>query len=108
MSQHQYSGAPTVNVEAFLGLTTWALTSEKPPPSTGWWKTRRVSSPLLLQPQRRWWDGKRWSRAVLLVDSDEAAEDAAGEHTSTPNNDIEWCGLKGPHPAGYEYRFYFF
>lgn len=108
MSQHQYNGAPTVDVEAFLGLTTWARTDVQPPPSTGWWKTRRVSSPLLLQPQRRWWDGKRWSRAVLLVDDDETAEDAAGEWTVTPNADIEWCGLRTAHPLGYSYRLFRF
>jgi hypothetical protein len=106
--QPHYSGAPTVNVEAFLGLTNWARTSEQAPPHTGWWKTRRVSSPLLLQPQRRWWDGKRWSPPVLLVDSDDTAEASAGMHTGVPSSDIEWCGLRGPHPLGYSYKFYHF
>ncbi len=106
--QQHYSGAPTVNVEAFLGLTNWVRTSEQPPPHTGWWRTRRASSPLLLQPQRRWWDGKHWSSPVLAVDTDETAEDAATVHSSIPNGDIEWCGLRGPHPLGYSYKFYHF
>lgn len=98
----------TVNVEAFLGLTTWQNAAENPPPHTGWWKTRRVSSPELLQPQRRWWGGKSFSKPVLLVDSDEDSEDTATEITEVPLSDIEWCGLTAPHPAGYTYNFYRF
>ena len=94
--------SPTINVEAFIGLTPWVVTSDRPPPTTGWWKTRRTSSPNILQPQRRWWDGKKWSAAVLLVDTDEEAEDQATEPTNA--HDIEWCGLREPHPAGYSYR----
>ena len=96
----------TVNVEAFLGLTNWVNAAEKLPPTNGWWKTRRVSSPKLLQPQRRWFDGASFSMPVLRVDDDAYAEVAATRDTTIPLSDIEWCGLRAPHPLWYPYRLY--
>lgn len=98
----------TVNVEAFLGLTNWVNAAERLPPTNGWWKTRRRSSPKLLQPQRRWFDGTTFSMPVLRIDSDEVAEAYGTTDTRVPLSDIEWCGLKEPHPAGYPYKLYRF
>lgn len=94
----------TVNVEMFIGLTPWVNAAVMPPPTNGWWKTRRVSSPELIQPQRRWYDGKVFSGPVTLADCDEEAECVALLDTTVPLSDIEWCGLAGPHPSGYEYQ----
>ncbi len=104
MHQRTIDYSPTINVEAFIGLTPWMLTTVCKPPTTGWWKTRRASSPELLQPQRRWWDGRQWSMPVLLVNTDEDAEDFATLPALASTTDIEWCGLLAPHPAGYSYR----
>lgn len=95
----------TVNVEAFFGLTTWKRACDEPPPCTGWWKTRRRSSPGMLQPQRRWWDTKTFSYPVVVgEDSDEAAEEIAVAPTHIDLDDIEWCGLQLPHPSGLPYK----
>lgn len=97
----------TVDVEAFIGLTDWKLTTEQPPPYRGWWKTRDLTSPHRLPNQRRWWNGKFWSVPVVSDDSFdhkdllEAAEDFK---TCLPNGRIEWCGLKESYPGGYPYK----
>ena len=98
----------TLNVAAFIGHTDWALASMNPPPSTGWWETRRKSSPNLLQPQRRWYDGKVFSAPVLLGCGDDDAEDLASTPASVQADDIEWRGLKEPWPQGYPYRIIYF
>ena len=85
-------------------LTDWMLTSAAAPPRIGWWKTRAVSSPELLQPQRRFWDGVEWSSPVFVgVTDDENAEMRKNARTWRSLNEIEWCGLKQPHPMGYQH-----
>lgn len=94
--------ALTVNVEAFLGLTTWEASALHRPPYIGWWKTRRASCPNVLQPQRRWWDGHRWSRPVTVLHGDDEADEIALQPARDDiNAEIEWCGLLCPHPDGY-------
>lgn len=95
----------TVDVEAFIGLTDWKSAAVELPPTIGWWKTRKKSSPGLLQPQRRWFNGITFSYPVLVnVDCDEQAEEMAVCTTHHSITDIEWCGLKAPHPSGYSYN----
>lgn len=79
------------------GLTDW---SGGEPPCEGWWKTRRKSSPLLSQPQRRWWhaDVKMWSGPVT-PDIDDADAEATRRDAYMMTDQIEWCGLaKDPEP----------
>lgn len=80
------------------GLTPWVLTSEVAPRWAGWYKTRVISSPELLQPQRRYWDGLHWSvPAIVGVTRDEIAEERKLIGTWRENCQIEWCGLKHPY-----------
>lgn len=92
--------ALVVNVEAFFGLTEWVTGA---PPTIGWWKTRVKGHPTRFQPQRRWWNGEQWSLYVCPGEDDEATAEAKDEPTML-NNEIEWCGLKHPHPDGYPYQ----
>ena len=95
----------TVNVEALIGLTAWKSAAFEPPPTTGWWRTRKATSPLLLQPQRRWWDGRNFSLPVLVnFDDEDEAEQLLVCPALIPPINIEWCGLKEPHPSGYSYK----
>lgn len=94
------TGELEVNIEEFFGLSDWASGS---PPFIGWWKTRRTTNPNLYQPQRRWWDGVRWSVPCLTKNPDTLA--VVIQQTPTHVDDVEWCGLKFPHPAGYSYEF---
>lgn len=89
-----------VDPETFLGLTEWRRTTVNPPPFTGWWKTRRSDSPAYAQPQRRWWDGEFWSLPAFPNDSDAevVVTKQTRAHTTTVGGEIEWCGLKHPHP----------
>lgn len=99
---NQENIALVVDVEAFFGLTDWA---QGPPPSIGWWKTRRSTRPDLYQPQRRWWNGTCWSVYCTPKHSDEHCEEAKIGQTKV--EDVEWCGLNHPHPDGYPYVFDF-
>lgn len=97
--------AYTIDVEAFIGLTEWVNAAVRTPPTTGYWKTRVVSSPELLQPQRRWWDGRVFSLPILVgVDDDHYTVEAEQTPTNRPLVSIEWCGLKAPYPSVYPYR----
>lgn len=97
-----------LDVEKFVGLTPWVLASEQMPPCDGWWKTRLKSSPNLRQPQRRFWvtmsenvPGMRWGFFSQPVHPDESDEEAAlscSKASAYGPNEIEWCGLKQPHP----------
>lgn len=84
-------------------LTPWVLTTKNPPPFIGWWKTRRSDNPGLMQPQRRWWNGEKWSFPVM-PDSDDANAEALATMKARVdiNLSIEWCGLQskptGPYP----------
>lgn len=98
MPQPSPAASLVVDVEMFVGLTPWVSASEQPPPQDGWYKTRRKSAPGFKQPQRRFWTSGYFSRPVFLVDSDEEASDASITPAAFPNDDIEWCGLKSPHP----------
>lgn len=95
------SVALTVNVEAFLGLTTWLLLAEQKPPYIGWWRTRKTY--MRHQPRRMWWNGTAFSAAVYRTTTDELAQYLADQRTDEDDARIEWCGLQHPHPAGYEY-----
>ena len=89
---------PNPSQEQNDGLTTWASGY---PPLLGWWATRITEQPLALQPQRRWWDGREWSLAVMPGETD--AEVAAAAATPTRAAHIEWRGLRQQPPGGYEY-----
>lgn len=90
-----------VDVETFLGLTEWKPTHPTPPPCNGWWKTRSITSPEILQPQRRWWDGRKWSMPVVVGKTcDNLVMEKRYEPSLLDPERIEWCGLKAC-PGGY-------
>jgi hypothetical protein len=94
----------TVDIEVFFGLTPWVSCAVRRPPTTGWWKTRMSSSPLLNQPQRRWYNGHCFSLPVFPNHNDDEAEEAAREPSTLSIAAFEWCGLTQPHPHAYPYK----
>ena len=90
-----------------IGLTTWVLASRMKPPVIGWWRCRRLSIPERL-PARRWWDGHWFSLPVYLTDTDDEVLQQKLEVMRVPMEDLEWCGLKQPHPERYPYRLFTF
>lgn len=97
-----------VDIERFVGLTPWVLASEQRPPCDGWWKTRLKSSPDLRQPQRRYWTGMStnvpgmawgfFSAPAHPDESDEEVEQSRNKASAYGPDEIEWCGLRLPHP----------
>ena len=77
--------------EVAIGLTSWV---DGAPPCPGWWRTRTKRNPSYFQPQRRYWDGKYWSREVFPDDETGAAMQKQVWSSSLGTQDIEWCGLK--------------
>lgn len=101
MKQQELPGL-TVDVEAFIGFTAFVKTSDHKPPLIGWWKTRREDIPY--STPRRWWDGFNWSLPVDPGDKDEEVNWWKARHAPMSlQSEIEWCGLKEEHPAGYSY-----
>ena len=90
-----------LDIEDPGGLTPWASGR---PPMIGWWKTRIAAQPTVLQPQRRWWDGRQWSLLVVIGESDHEAAQARA--TPSPNQDIEWQGLTIAPTYGEEQKFF--
>lgn len=89
-----------VDVEAFIGLTPWVKTKDGRPPFLGWWKTRREDIPDMTY--RRWWNGMVWSKPVTPLDWDDEVEYQRKQIAALSlQEEIEWCGLKSPHPNGY-------
>jgi hypothetical protein len=90
---------PTTYIELILGLTPWVPLVSAHPPYIGWWRTRVASNPNKMQPQRRWWDGEHFSTPILPGATEEAEADAKDMRALV--DDLEWCGLRRPHLAGY-------
>lgn len=92
----------TLDTQASLGLTEYIGTKECKPPCVGWWQTRSITSPDLMQPQRRWWNGRHWSMPVIVGKTDdELTRNKRYEASFLEPNRIEWCGLLKPPAGGY-------
>lgn len=80
-------------------LTGWL---EGKPPTPGWYNTRRKDSALARGDRaraRRFWDGTRWSRPVIIgLDTDAQAEAAKCTPSVFDTADIIYQGLAAPHP----------
>lgn len=57
-----------------------------PPPHVGWWNASAVRDPDCW----RWWDGTRWSKAVLNTRSSKTAAERAVERSFFKKSAIEW------------------
>ena len=108
MDQLELLPEHTISVEAVIGLTPWVNAALKPPPTTGYWKTRMASSPNMQQPQRRWWNGRVFSHAIVLHHDDSEAMGLEQDPALIPLSNLEWCGLKLPYPGVYPYRLFSF
>lgn len=85
---------PDLILEAFLGTTPFVRASEQLPTLTGYYKTRRLDAPDLLVPQRRWFDGTRFSSPILPGMPDEEAKIRQATPTWPEiQEQLEWCGL---------------
>lgn len=96
----QQEDSPAKDVEQSIGLTNWALASDRPPTMSGWYKTRRVSAINMLQPQRRFWNAPLgfFSVPVQPHHSDLDCGHARTIPSLLPLEEIEWCGLLAKHP----------
>lgn len=88
-----------LDLVAHFGVTPWENAARNPPSRIGWYNTRRVDAPKLLQGQRRWWDGETFSAPCTPGTSDADAECVKGQPTLLAIEALEWSGLKGPYPG---------
>jgi hypothetical protein len=68
-------------------LTDWA---KGPPPCEGWWNASLVRDEKI----RRWWDGRQWSWAACVGDSDaKTASMKIIKAAADVSRKLEWRGL---------------
>lgn len=95
-NQSKSQDSQTEELSAWLGGS---------PQLVGWYLTRSVADPEVLQPQRRWWPGPdvgKWSVFVLPGEDDAETERCRATAVASPDR-IEYRGLVNPPVGGYAY-----